>query len=201
MPASKPASPASRKIYVTGSRADIRVPMREIALTGGNAPLRLYDTSGPYTDPNADLDLKRGLSPLRLGWIVDRGDVEELPGPSSAYRRSREEDPALGGVRFASVRRPLRARAGRRVTQTHGARRGSVSARMECIAQREGLRSELGRDEVARGCAIIPSNVNLPETEPMIIGRQFLVKINANIGNSAVASSIEEEVEKMTWAT
>src|SRR5499425_1356096 len=191
----------SRKVYVTGSRADIRVPMREIALSGGNPPLRLYDTSGPYTDPGADLDLKRGLPPLRLGWIIDRGDVEELPGPSSAYRRSREENPALGGVRFASVRRPLRARAGRRVTQMHYARRGEITPEMEFIALREGLPRELVRDEVARGRAIIPSNVNHPESEPMIIGRQFLVKINANIGNSAVASSIEEEVEKMTWAT
>src|SRR5262245_8397392 len=198
MPASHPAS---RKIYVTGSRADIRVPMRQISLTGGNAALRLYDTSGPYTDPGADLDLKRGLPPLRLGWIIDRADVEELPGPSSAYRRSREENPALGGVRFASVRRPLRARAGRRVNQMHYARRGEITHEMEFIALREGLESAFVRDEVARGRAIIPSNVNHPETEPMIIGRKFLVKINANIGNSAVASSIEEEVEKMTWAT
>src|SRR5262250_537586 len=191
----------SRKVYVTGSRPDIRVPMREIALSGGNPPVRLYDTSGPYTDPGADLDLKRGLPPLRLGWIIDRGDVEELPGPSSAYRRSRDDDPSLGGVRFASVRRPLRARAGRRVTQMHYARRGEITPEMEFIALREGLPRELVRDEVARGRAIIPSNVNHPESEPMIIGRQFLVKINANIGNSAVASSIEEEVEKMTWAT
>ncbi len=192
---------ASRKVYVTGSRSDIRVPTREIALSGGNPPLRLYDTSGPYTDPNEHLDLKRGLTPLRLGWIVDRGDVEELPGPSSAYRRSRDENPALGGVRFASVRRPLRARSGRRVTQMHYARRGEITPEMEFIALREGLEPAFVRDEVARGRAIIPSNVNHPETEPMIIGRKFLVKINANIGNSAVASSIEEEVEKMTWAT
>ena len=191
----------SRKVYVTGSRPDIRVPMREIALTAGNPPFRLYDTSGPYTDPNADLDLKRGLTPLRLGWIIDRGDVQELPGPSSAYRRSRDENPALGGVRFASVRRPLRARPGRCVTQMHYARRGEITHEMEFIALREGMAPELVRDEVARGRAIIPSNVNHPETEPMIIGRKFLVKINANIGNSAVASSIEEEVEKMTWAT
>src|SRR5499427_871693 len=191
----------SRKVYVIGTRADLRVPMREIALSGGNPPLRLYDTSGPYTDPSADLDLKRGLTPLRLGWIIDRGDVEELPGPSSAYRRSREENPALGGVRFASVRRPLRARPGRRVTQMHYARRGVITPEMEFIALREGLEPAFVRDEVARGRAIIPSNVNHPETEPMIIGRKFLVKINANIGNSAVASSIEEEVEKMTWAT
>src|SRR5438874_5365810 len=190
----------SRKVYVTGSRPDIRVPMREIALTAGNPPFRLYDTSGPYTDPSADLDLKRGLTPLRLGWIIDRGDVQELPGPSSAYRRSRDENPALGGVRFASVRRPLRARPGRCVTQMHYARRGEITHEMEFIALREGMAPEVVRDEVARGRAIIPSNVNHPETEPMIIGRKFLVKINANIGNSAVASSIEEEVEKMTWA-
>jgi len=192
---------ASRKVYVTGSRSDIRVPMREIALSGGNLPLRLYDTSGPYTDPNEHLDLKRGLTPLRLAWIVDRGDIEELPSPSSAYRRSRDENPALGGVRFASVRRPLRARSGRRVTQMHYARRGEITPEMEFIALREGLEPAFVRDEVARGRAIIPSNVNHPESEPMIIGRKFLVKINANIGNSAVASSIEEEVEKMTWAT
>ncbi|PYN82175.1 MAG: phosphomethylpyrimidine synthase ThiC [Candidatus Rokuibacteriota bacterium] len=191
----------SRKVYVTGSRPDIRVPMREIALSGGNPPVRLYDTSGPYTDSGADLDLKRGLPPLRLAWVRGRGDVQELPGSSSVYRRSREEDPALGGVRFASVRRPLRASPGRRVTQMHYARRGEITPEMEFIALREGLPRELVRDEVARGRAIIPSNVNHPETEPMIIGRQFLVKINANIGNSAVASSIEEEVEKMTWAT
>jgi phosphomethylpyrimidine synthase len=192
---------SSRKVYVTGSRPDIRVPMREISLTGDNPPLRLYDTSGPYTDPSADLDLKRGLTPLRLGWIIDRGDVHELPGPTSAYRRSREENPALGGVRFASVRRPLRASPGRCVTQMHYARRGEITQEMEFIALREGMAPEIVRDEVARGRAIIPSNVNHPETEPMIIGRKFLVKINANIGNSAVASSIEEEVEKMTWAT
>src|SRR5881296_2979732 len=190
----------SRKVYVTGSRPDIRVPMREIALSGGNAPVRLYDTSGPYTDPDAHLDLKRGLPPLRLAWVRGRGDVQELPGSSSVYRRSREEDPALGGVRFASVRRPLRASPGRRVTQMHYARRGEITPEMEFIALREGMAPELVRDEVARGRAILPANVNHPETEPMIIGRNFLVKINANIGNSAVASSIEEEVEKMIWS-
>ena len=194
------AATASRKIYLTGARPDIRVPMREIALSGGNLPLRLYDTSGPYTDPDASIDLKRGLPPLRLGWITGRGDVAELPGPSSAYRRQREEDPQLGGVRFASVRRPLRAKPGRCVTQMHYARRGEITPEMEFVALREGVAPELVRDEVARGRAIIPANVNHPETEPMIIGRRFLVKINANIGNSAVASSIEEEVEKMTWA-
>ncbi len=198
MPESRPTS---QKVYLQGSRPDIRVPMREIALSGGNPSLRLYDTSGPYTDPTADLDLKRGLPPLRLAWILGRGDVQELPGPSSAYRRSREENPALGGVRFASVRRPLRASPGRCVSQMHYARRGEITPEMEFIALREGMAPELVRDEVARGRAIIPSNVNHPETEPMIIGRKFLVKINANIGNSAVASSIEEEVDKMTWAT
>src|SRR5205823_5984306 len=183
----------SRKVYVTGSRPDIRVPMREIALTAGNPPFRLYDTRGPYTDRGADLDLRRGLTPLRRGWIIDRGDVQELPGPSSAYRRSRDENPALGGVRFASVRRPRRARPGRCVTQMHYARRGEVTPEMEFIALREGMDAAFVRDEVARGRAIIPSNVNHPESEPMIIGRKFLVKINANIGNSAVASSIEEQ--------
>ncbi|OGL07464.1 MAG: phosphomethylpyrimidine synthase ThiC [Candidatus Rokubacteria bacterium RIFCSPLOWO2_02_FULL_72_37] len=192
---------ASHKVYVAGSRSDIRVPMREIALSGGHPPLRLYDTSGPSTDPDAALDLKRGLAPLRLGWITGRGDVEELRGPTSAYRRLRDEDPTLGGVRFAGVRRPLRARPGRRVTQMHYARRGEITPEMEFVALREGLAPELVRDEIARGRAILPANVNHPEAEPMIIGRAFLVKINANIGNSAVASSIEEEVEKMTWAT
>jgi phosphomethylpyrimidine synthase len=192
---------ASRKVYVSGARPDLRVPMREITLSGGEPPLRLYDTSGPYTDPDAAVDIKRGLSPLRLPWILGRGDVEELAGPTSAYRRERDEDPALGGVRFAAVRRPLRARPGRSVTQMHYARRGEVTPEMEFIALREGMDATFVRDEVARGRAIIPANVNHPETEPMIIGRKFLVKINANIGNSAVASSIEEEVEKMTWAT
>src|SRR5881397_253752 len=156
----------SRKIYLAGSRSDVRVPMREVALSGGEPPFVLYDTSGPYTDPDTRTDIKRGLPPLRLPWVRGRGDVEELPGPTSQYRRQRDEDPLLGGVRFASVRRPLRARPGKVVTQMHYARRGEVT----------------------------------PEMEPMIIGRKFLVKINANIGNSAVASSIDEEVEKMTWA-
>ena len=185
------AASASRKIYLTDSRPEIRVPMREIALSGGNPPLRLYDTSGPYTDPDAQLDLKRGLPPLRLGWITGRGDVEELPGPSSAYRRQREEDPQLGGVRFASVRRPLRAHPGRCVTQMHYARRGEITPEMEFVAAREALPADFVRAEVARGRAIIPANVNHLELEPMIIGRNFRVKINTNIGNSAVTSSIE----------
>ena len=192
---------ASRKIYLSGSRPDLRVPVREITLSGGEPPLRLYDTSGPYTDKDALVDIKAGLAPLRVPWILGRADVEELPGPTSQYRRDRDEDPALGGVRFAAVRRPLRARSGRRVTQLHYARRGEITPEMEFVALREGIDAPFVRDEVARGRAIIPANVNHPETEPMIIGRKFLVKINANIGNSAVASSIEEEVEKMTWAT
>jgi phosphomethylpyrimidine synthase len=195
------SQPASRKIYLTGSRPDLRVPMREVCLHGGEPPLRLYDTGGPWTDPDAHPDIKQGLPPLRLPWILGRADVEELPGPTSTYRRQRDDDPALGGVRFASVRRPLRARPGRVVTQMHYARRGEVTPEMEFIALREGFDPQLVRDEVARGRAIIPANVNHPESEPMIIGRTFLVKINANIGNSAVASSIEEEVEKMRWAT
>jgi len=193
--------PASRKIHVTGTRPDIRVAMREVTLSGGEPPIRLYDTSGPYTDPDTHTDIKMGLTPMRLPWILGRADVDELSGPSSLYRRDRESDPALGGVRFASVRRPLRAKTGRRVTQMHYARRGEVTPEMEFVALREGVAPERVRDEIARGRAILPANVNHPETEPMIIGRSLLVKINANIGNSAVASSIEEEVEKMTWAT
>src|SRR5256885_57063 len=196
-----PRATPSRKVYLSGSRSEIGVPMREIPLSGGNPPVRLYDTSGPYTDPDAQIDLKRGLPPLRLPWILGRGDVDELPGPTSSDRRRRDEDPALGGVRFASVRRPHRAKPGCRVTQMHYARRGEITPEMEFVALREGRPPELVRDGVARGRAILPANVNHPETEPMIIGRRFLVKINANIGNSAVASSIEEEVEKMTWAT
>ena len=169
------AFPHSTKAYLEGPRG-VRVPVREITLSGGQPP-------------------------LRLRFILDRSDVEELSGPSSWYRREREDDPTLGGVRFASVRRPLRAKPGRRVTQMHYARRGEITPEMEFIALREGMAPEFVRDEVARGRAIIPANVNHPETEPMIIGRGFLVKINANIGNSAVASSLEEEVEKMTWAT
>jgi phosphomethylpyrimidine synthase len=191
---------SARKVHVLGARPDLRVPMREIHLSGGHSPVRLYDTSGPYTDPAVTIDLKRGLAPLRLPWILERQDVQPLPGPSSAYRRQRDEDPTLGGVRFATVRPPLRARPGQCVTQMHYARRGEITPEMEFIALREGLAAEFVRDEVARGRAIIPANVNHPESEPMIIGRNFLVKINANIGNSAVASSIDEEVEKMTWA-
>ena len=191
---------ASRKVYLQGSRSDLRVPVREISLSGGEPPVRLYDTSGPYTDPDVMLDLKRGLEPLRQGWIRERGDVEELAGSTSRYRRERESDLSLGGVRFASVRRPLRAKAGRSVSQMHYARKGLITPEMEFAAIRENMSPEVVRDEIARGRAILPNNVNHPESEPMLIGRKFLVKINANIGNSAVASTIEEEVEKMTWA-
>ena len=196
-----PGNPAARKVYVSGSREDLRVPMREISLTPPNEPVRLYDTSGPYTDPHVTIDLERGLERRRLPWILERGDVEELAGPSSEYRREREADPKLAELRFPSPRKPLRAKSGRRVTQMHYARRGEVTPEMEFIALREGIPAEFVRSEVARGRAIIPSNINHPESEPMIIGSRFLVKINANIGNSAVTSSIEEEVEKMRWAT
>jgi phosphomethylpyrimidine synthase len=193
--------PAARKVYLTGSRPDIRVPMREVELEAPNPPIQLYDTSGPYTDPHEQLDVHLGLAPRRLHWIVERGDVEELPRSTSEYRREREADPQLADLRFANTRKPMRAKAGKCVTQLHYARRGEITPEMEFIALREGVEPEFVRSEVARGRAIIPANVNHPETEPMIIGRNFLVKINANIGNSAVASSIEEEVEKMTWST
>jgi len=191
----------ARKVYVTGSRPDMRVPMREVTLEAPNPPVLLYDTSGPYTDPEMSLDVRQGLAPRRLHWILERHDVEELPGPTSMYRRQRDADPRLASERFQAGRKPLRAKPGRRVTQMHYARRGEMTPEMEFIALREGVEAEFVRAEVARGRAIIPANINHPETEPMIIGRHFLVKINANIGNSAVTSTIEEEVDKMTWAT
>jgi len=200
----------SRKVYVLGSTPEMRIPMREVTLSAtrtatgqmeANPPIRLYDTSGPYTDPTFTPNLRQGLPAQRLAWILGRGDVEELPEPSSTYRKQREADPALDSIRFPSPRKPLRARAGRRVTQMHYARRGEITPEMEFIAIREGVTPEHVRDEVARGRAIIPANINHPETEPMIIGRRFLVKINANIGNSAVTSTVDEEVEKMTWST
>ncbi|HEX8009946.1 MAG TPA: phosphomethylpyrimidine synthase ThiC [Casimicrobiaceae bacterium] len=233
----------SRKIFVEGSRPDIRVPMREIAQSDTpasslsnegaekNPPIAVYDTSGPYTDPDAPIDVKRGLPPLRARWIEERGDTVALDGPTSAYGRARLADPALADMRFELKRKPRRARAGANVTQMHYARRGIVTPEMEFIAIRENMKREqvlrtlpalvtaqhtgqsfgasipssitpeFVRDEVARGRAIIPANINHPETEPMVIGRNFLTKINANIGNSALTSSIGEEVEKMTWAT
>ncbi len=193
--------PVSRKVYVNGARPGVRVPMREVLLTPPNPTIRLYDPSGPYTDPNYQADLKRGLQPLRLSWILSRDDVEELVEPTSSFRKQREADAKLADIRFPARRRPFSAKPGRRVTQMHYARRGEITPEMEFIALREGGSPEFVRDEVARGRAIIPANINHPESEPMIIGRNFLVKINANIGNSAVTSSIEEEVEKMLWAT
>jgi len=191
---------AGRKVYIEGTGPGTRVPMREIVLEPPHAPVRLYDTSGPYTDPDAVVDLQRGLDPLRSRWIEERGDVETLDGPSSDFGAARASDPMTAGVRFRRTRPPLRAKTGRCVTQMHYARRGEITPEMEFIALREGMDPDFVRSEVARGRAIIPANINHPETEPMIIGRNFLVKINSNIGNSAVSSSIEEEVEKMIWS-
>ncbi|HZC80318.1 MAG TPA: phosphomethylpyrimidine synthase ThiC, partial [Nitrospiraceae bacterium] len=236
--------PASRKVYVQGTQAGVRVPMREISLTatksmnGGtptpNEPITIYDTSGPYTDPNVTIDAQAGLAPYRQNWVIGRNDVVELADISSQYGRLRAADPKLDELRFQHIRKPLRAKPGMNVTQIHYARKGIVTPEMEFIAIRENQSHEVARelasrnghgggvtqhpgqswgasipsvitpefvrDEVARGRAIIPANINHPESEPMIIGRNFLVKINSNIGNSAVASSIEEEVEKMIWS-
>ena len=228
------ALPNSRKIYVQGARSDLQVPMREIMQADTpasfgvekNPPIAVYDTSGPYTDPAVRIDIRKGLPPVRARWIDERGDTEELAGPTSRFGRERLNAPALADMRFDLKRRPRRAKPTMNVTQMHYARRGIVTPEMEFIAIRENQRRELlsdwmirqhpgesfgaslprsitpefVRDEVARGRAIIPANINHPESEPMIIGRNFLVKINANIGNSAVTSGIAEEVEKMTWA-
>ncbi|MEA3320847.1 MAG: phosphomethylpyrimidine synthase ThiC [Bacillota bacterium] len=205
--------PSSKKVYVTGSRPDIKVPMREIELsptTGTfgeeeNPPLRVYDTSGPYTDQNYSVDITKGLPAIRSTWIHEREDVEEYEGreikpQDNGYQD--EEDPRANHNVFPGLKRkPLRAKKGKNVTQLHYARKGIITAEMEFIAIRENMKPDFVRDEVAKGRAIIPSNINHPESEPMIIGRNFYVKINANIGNSAVSSSIENEVEKMTWAT
>ncbi len=240
--------PASHKVYIQSShRADVHVPMRAITLSnshGGingnghgesaNAPVMVYDTSGPYTDPDAQTDIRQGLKPLRLDWIRSRGDTEELSAPSyqpPAGKNGRKNASATERFPDAARRPILRAKPGCNVSQMHYARKGIVTPEMEYIAIRENIgrqqalengangsgrthaghsfgaaipkfvTAEFVRDEVARGRAIIPANINHPEAEPMIIGRNFLVKINANIGNSAVASSIEEEVEKMIWAT
>ncbi len=191
----------ARKVYVTGAGdASVRVPMRAIELTNGERHVA-YDTSGPFTDPDVATDVRAGIAPLRAPWIEGRGDTLELEAPTSLYRRGREAMPELDAVRFRARRRARRAKAGSNVSQMHYARRGEITPEMEFVALREGVAPELVRDEIARGRAILPANVNHPESEPMIIGRTFLVKINANIGNSAVASTIEEEVEKMTWAT
>jgi phosphomethylpyrimidine synthase len=193
------AKASSHKIYADGPDG-MRVPARQIHLTDGTS-FQVYDTSGQHSDPGIRVDVRNGLEPLRAGWIRARGDVEELAQSTSEYRREREAKSELDAIRFLGGRKPLRAKSGRNVSQMHYARRGDITPEMEYIAIREGVTPEFVRDEVARGRAIIPANINHPEAEPMIIGRNFLVKINANIGNSAVSSSIEEEVEKMTWAT
>ncbi|MEO8418246.1 MAG: phosphomethylpyrimidine synthase ThiC [Methylophilaceae bacterium] len=225
----------SRKVYIEGSRPDIRVPFREIALSDTpsafgaeeNPPVMVYDTSGPYTDPAVKIDIRDGLPALRAQWIEERNDTEQLDGPSSAFGQQRKTDPALAEMRFNLTRKPRRAKPGMNVSQMHYARKGIITPEMEYIAIRENQRREhmseliqtqhaghnfgasipkvitpeFVRDEVARGRAIIPLNINHPEIEPMIIGRNFLVKINANIGNSALGSSISEEVDKMVWGT
>ena len=234
--------PNSRKIYVNGKIHDIKVAMREIELddsnpmfsaNGGstkNYSIAVYDTSGPYTNPDVDIDVHKGLNPIRGEWIFERGDVERLPDFSSEFARSRLRESKLNGIRFKYIKKPLRAKPRRTVTQMHYAKTGILTPEMEYIAIRENQRigelkeqlkelaichkgesfgasipdtyitPEFVRQEVARGRAIIPNNINHPESEPMVIGRNFLVKINANIGNSAVTSSIEEEVEKAVWA-
>ncbi|GBL32162.1 phosphomethylpyrimidine synthase [Methylophilaceae bacterium] len=225
----------SKKVYVTGSRPDLKVPFREISLSDTpssfgaekNPPVMVYDTSGPYTDPDYQIDIRNGLPSLRSQWINERNDTEFLDGPTSIFGHERKTNPDLAKMRFNLLRQPRRAKKGKNVSQMHYARQGIVTPEMEYIAIRENQRREemsallqtqhpghdfgaaipqlitpeFVRDEVARGRAIIPANINHPETEPMIIGRNFLVKINANIGNSALGSSISEEVEKMVWGT
>lgn len=226
--------PASRKVYIEGTEPDLQVPMREISLTGdskeGDNTFLVYDTSGIYTDVEAQTNIHQGLPPMRSSWLSKRGDVEELPDLSSHFGRERALDPEVNGQRFSNLRKPLKAKPGHNVSQMHYARRGIITSEMEYVAIRENQARELAfreisslgnqhpgkawganipktitpdfvREEVANGRAIIPANINHPEIEPMIIGRNFLVKINANIGNSAVTSSIEEEVEKMIWAS
>jgi phosphomethylpyrimidine synthase len=191
----------TRKVYAESpSDPSLRVPMREVELTNGERH-RLYDTSGPYSDPDVVVDVRAGLAPLRARWIAERNDTVELTQPSSIYRRGREAMPELAALRFAPQRPPRVAKQGANVSQMHYARRGEITPEMAFVALREGVEAAFVRDEIARGRAVLPANINHPESEPMIIGRNFLVKINANIGNSAVASTIEEEVEKMTWAT
>ncbi|MBL4889742.1 MAG: phosphomethylpyrimidine synthase ThiC [Candidatus Lindowbacteria bacterium] len=234
---------ASKKVYVQGSRPDIQVPMREIQqsdtpthtedgeqvvrLGEKNPPIYVYDTSGPYTDPKIDIDIRNGIPAIRDPWISDRNDTELLDGPSSKYGHERLKNPELDILRFNLTRQPRRAKSGANVSQMHYARKGTITPEMEYIAIRENQRAdelreiytqqhegqnwgaeipskmtpEFVRDEVARGRAIIPANINHPELEPMIIGRNFLCKLNCNIGNSAVTSSIGEEVEKMAWST
>lgn len=196
--------PGSKKAYKKGTLyKDIRVPFREILQFQNEKKLHLkvYDTSGPYTDPKMKIDITCGLVELRKPWIMKRGDIEVLGKSSSEYRKKRETDSALNDIRFPGVQRPLRAKKGKNVTQMHYARQGIITQEMEFVAIREECGPEFVRKEVAEGRAIIPANINHPESEPMIIGRNFLTKINANIGNSPISSSISEEVEKMIWAT
>ena len=240
---SKKPFPASKKIFVEWKLHPIKVAMREIMLSPtkltngileGNPPVIVYDTSGPYTDDNATIDIKKGLSRLRENWIRERNDVDHLDHVSSVYGKQRQEDVSLDTLRFEHIQNPLRAKNGQNVTQLHYAKKGMITPEMEYIAIRENqhidalkhklngqhqiltqqhpgnsfgantpkgmITPEFVRAEVAAGRAIIPANINHPESEQMIIGRNFLVKINANIGNSAVSSSIEEEVEKAVWA-
>ena len=235
-PVTREPFPRSHKVYVPGTlHPDVKVPMREIALSPTrrrdgtlehNPPVTVYDTSGPYTDPNVEIDVRMGLPRPCTPWIEARDDSDLLDGPSSAHGRGRLDDGALAHLRMRRRLQPRRAKAGRRVTQMHYAKKGIITPEMEYIAIRENQRraeiieqirtqhpgDSFGasipqmvtpafvRDEVARGRAIIPANINHPELEPMIIGRNFLVKINANLGNSAVTSTIEEEVEKLVWA-
>ena len=234
-PISMQPFPKSKKVYVIGSAPNIRVPMREITLSDTilengkceiNPPVTVYDSSGPYTDPDMTIDVRKGLPEIRKEWIEERNDTEILATVTSRYGQERITDPNLKSLRFQATNRPRRAMSGHNVTQMHYARCGIITPEMEFIAIRENqriqelkdsnLHQHLGDprgaaipkiitpefvcDEVARGRAIIPANINHPELEPMIIGRNFLVKINANIGNSATTSSIEEEVEKMVWS-
>ena len=236
------AYPNSDKIYLSGSRADMRVPLRQIRQDDTvsaqgrepNPPIPVYDTSGPYGDPNAEIDLKQGLADVRGAWIAERGDTEQLAGLSSEYGQARAHDPQTAHLRFNQITRPLRAQSGKNVTQMHYARRGIITPEMEFVALRERMKldelmrdaryekllrqhagqsfganipnhpdqitAEFARSEIAAGRAIIPANINHPELEPMIIGRNFRVKINGNLGNSAVTSSLTEEVEKMVWS-
>jgi len=231
--------PNSKKVYIQGSRPDIRVAMREVSQADTptnfgaeeNPPVTIYDTSGPFTDPEAHIDLMKGMPDVRSNWIAERDDTEQLDGPSSEYGRERQNDEKLAKLRFEHINAPRKAKAGKNVSQMHYAKQGIITPEMEYVAIRESMRlqelradprykkllkqhpgenfgahlpeeitAEFVRDEVARGRAIIPANINHPELEPMIIGRNFLVKVNTNIGNSAVSSSIEEEVEKMAWS-
>jgi len=192
--------PASSKVYAEGSIPSIRVPARAITLTNGETHT-VYDTSGPYTDPSIEIDVRRGIDSIRSEWIEGRDDTVELEKPSSIYRVARESMHELDELRFVTNRKARVGKPGANVSQMHYARKGIITPEMEFIAIRENCKPEFVRDEVARGRAVIPLNINHPEAEPMIIGRNFLIKINANIGNSAIGSSIEEEVEKMAWAT